>query len=422
MATLYCGPTSAGSANGSNFSNRMVLPDGTGWVRGNEYVIIGSATGYGNRDLNTAASSTSTITIRKANAAQDSGVTGWSSDFGTLRANLGRIVRTTDYWVINGVSRDENDWLDDSAYGIHCSEIFQRNLDGETAGNHLSVSYVDIGAAYSQSFSSGQGVVFYMGGFSAFIQDISLDHCFLHNWSAMQAAGVDGLTVEYCAFAAGWGKEAIRGQIRCRNVVIRYCLFYNSTQTDPDDPTSGATAEIAIWDGDTNGDFDNIEIYGNVIWNDKSINHSGGTIVVGGGSGWVGVAANNVAVYNNTISGIASGTANILINGGTGNASSNNLWYNCVGTPSSTPNTSSNGEIGSDIFVSVAGGNFRLTENTAAGATLSSPYNEDMDGIERGSNGEDWSRGAFQFNGDPPPPENINVNATNWNVGTLTIG
>lgn len=365
---------------------------------------------YNGVTFNTAASSTTRITIKKATVADHGTETGWDNTYGDGQAVCGSFVFSTDYWTIDGVSRNESDWFAGSSYGIRTTQIFARNIDAETGGDHLIFNYIDVGSrTYSQTFASGDGdEAVYLGGFSARIFDITISRCFLHNGGFIQMAGVDGITVEYTALAAGYAKESIRGQVVAKNGIIRYCLFYNASQTNPDDdPPQGSTADIAIWDDGSSGQtsFDNWQIYGNVIWNDKSIGHSGGVIIVGGnGSSWAGSSASNVKIYNNTIVGIqgAFTPAHILINGGTGNEVRNNLWYDCFSTPTASPNTSNNGEAVSDPFVNYAGFDFHLTAGIA-GTSISSPYDTDLDGVTRGADGT-FDRGAFEFEAEPTPP------------------
>ena len=342
-------------------------------------------------------SGTDTITIRKATAFDHGTEVGWSDDYGDGQAAFdGSLSFARDHYLIDGATRDEADWLNADAYGLHASGVYIQNENFPPGGDHIKVEYCDLGGPYSQSFTEGQGEAVYLGGFAAVIEDITVSRCFLHNWSFIQCAGADGVTVEQTAFAAGWAKEAFRGQGVCRNGIIRHNLFYNASQMDPGDPTSGTTADIAIWDGDA-GAFDNWDIYGNVIWNDKDIPHCCGTIVVGGdGVSFVGAAANNVKVYNNTIAGLSDGAvASIMVNGGSGNEVSNNLWYDCGGATNAAPNTSDNGEVSTDPFVNYAGFDFHLAA-PQQGASLPSPYDVDLDGVVRGADGV-FDRGAFEY-------------------------
>lgn len=409
-ATVYCGPSNTGGGTGADFSNLIQFTDGTGFSRANEYVLVDGS--YGARTLSEPVSGTTVISIRKASAA-DSAVAGYSSTLHDGQASFGTITFTTDYWLLDGITRDSADWFDDTAYGISVrGTLFWRNLDAEVAGDNVTVRFVEAGnRAYTQTFATGDGnEAVYCGGFSALVQDLIFEDCFFHNGGFAQLAGVDGVEFTRCVFAAGYAKESIRGQNVAKNGIIRWCIFYNASQTNPDDmPPQGSTADIAIWDDGSSGltSFDNWEIYGNVIWNDKDIAHSGGVIIVGGNGGsWAGSSASNVKIYNNTIVGIqgAFTAAIILINGGSGNEVRNTIWYDCFSTPSANPNTSNNSEESSDPFVNYAGGNFHLAA-ALAGTSLSSPYNADMDGVTRGSDGV-FDRGAFEFDAGVPPTPN----------------
>lgn len=405
-ATVYCGPSNTGGATGADFSNLLQLPTTTGFTRGDTYIIIDGS--YGARTLSEAVSSTTLVTIKKASSA-DSAVAGYVSTLHDGQASFGTITFTTDYWLIDGITRDSADWFDDTAYGISVrGTLFWRNLDAEVAGDNITVRFVEAGnRGYTQTFATGDGnEAVYCGGFSSLVNDLIFEDCFFHNGGFAQLAGVDGVEFTRCVFAAGYAKESIRGQNVAKNGIIRYCIFYNASQTNPDDmPPQGSTADIAIWDDGSSGltSFDNWEIYGNVIWNDKDIAHSGGVIIVGGnGTSWAGSSASNVKIYNNTIVGIqgAFTEAIILINGGSGNEVRNTIWYDCYGSPSANPNTSNNSEEASDPFVNYAGGNFHLAA-ALSGTSLSSPYNADMDGVTRGSDGT-FDRGAFEFQSAAP--------------------
>lgn len=416
MATLYCGPTSAGSGTGADFTNRIALPNTTGFVRTNVYVVIGSGTGYGSKTLSTATSGTQTITIRKANAAQDSGIAGWSSSFESTQAVFSSVVFATQYWIFDGITRTEtNGWTAPAGYGFKATQIRSSSIDGNNGSNSI-VRYVDVGDDYSLSYTGGDEA-FYIFGQSSFTVSRCAAHMSIH--ALMQASNTDGLTVEYTNFGPGWGKEAIRGgNGGGSNWVIRYNRFWNSSQIDPEDPTSGITAEIDIFGDDGGGAYADNAIYGNWFYNE----HSGGrnSTVAIGGQGFTGTAANCVA-YNNTFAGIAEASvfAMVLLSG-SGNIARNNLFYDCASTSVSANTASDNDVAGSDPFNNYAAYDFTLSGSTANGFTLSAPYNEDPLGNERGAGGN-WDVGAYQFE-DGPPPGDTTINTTNFNVGTLTVG
>ena len=120
-------------------------------------------------------------------------------------------------------------------------------------------------------------------------------------------------------------------------------------------------------------------------------------MVVGGdGSGWVGPGGDNTKVYNNTFVDIpdASVFGEIILNGSSTEAR-NNLFYDTGGTSITAATVSNTVTPGSDPFVSVAGDDFHLS-GAQAGGTLSSPYNEDLDGVTRGADGT-FDVGALEY-------------------------
>jgi hypothetical protein len=366
-------------------------------TRGNTYYVAdGSYAGYLFDD---AESGTTTITVKKATVADHGTATGWSDAYGDGTATFtGSFDFARDYYIVNGVTRNESDWKS-QVYGFRLTgSVSSWALNFPPGGDHISVSYLDIGGTLGSVFGGGgfnpnEGFYFVNNGGTSF--DFTASHCFVHNCTLVQLAGADTVVIEYCYFLDMWAKECIRGQDRAKNGTIRYCIFQDTTR-DTGLPGETGTAPIAIWDGGS-GDFDNWDIYGNVFFDTTTIAHSGGCILVGGdGGGWTGSPASNVKIYNNTIVNfLGSFSADILINGGTGNEVRNTVWYGCINTPTADPNTSNNSEQGSDPFVSAAGFNFRLSA-ALSGTSLSSPYNADLDGVTRGGDGT-FDRGAFEY-------------------------
>lgn len=387
-ATLYCSPSGGGS--GADFNNLATLPNATSFVRDNTYVIVDGS--YGSKTLSTVASGTTRIIIRKANAAQDSGVAGYSSTLHDGVASFGTITFRTTYFTVDGVTRTEsNGWSAPAGYGISATQVRSSSIDGDN-GDFGIAQYIDAGDPYSLTYSGGDEA-FYLFGLSNFTVSRCAAHMSIH--ALMQAANTDGLTVEYTHFGPGWGKEAIRGgNGGGSNWIIRHNRFWNSSQIDPNDGTSGITAEIDIFGDDGAGAYANNAFYGNWFYNE----HSGGrnsTLAVGG-QGFTGTAANCVA-YNNTFAGIAESSvfAMVLLSG-TGNIARNNLFYDCVDTDVNANTVSDNDVAGADPFVNYATLDLRLSGATSPGTTLASPYDTDPLGTTRGSDGT-WDVGAFEF-------------------------
>jgi hypothetical protein len=142
-------------------------------------------------------------------------------------------------------------------------------------------------------------------------------------------------------------------------------------------------------------------------------------------------SGSNILVYNNTFVNITMGIwSGVRIESGTGNFVRDNIWYNSLRTASlgvvnshnwyyNTQNDSP-GEsdttctVSCNIFIDLAGANFRLTTATNAGLNMGAPYDVDPSGIKRGADGV-WDRGAFEFSGGasttipPPAPQNLRV-------------
>ena len=392
------------SGNGSDWTNAYGnLPDDL--TRGDTYYMADGS--YGWYYFDDALSSSTYITIKKATAVNHGTDTGWQASYGDGQAVFSDMQFVTGYYIIDGQSRNENNWQDVAAYGFrNAGGIYSSALNpGPTCANNLTVRYMDMGGSaigniYSES-NPDSGV--YMGGFGEFCDNWTISHCHIHNVGiAIQGAGQDGMLVEYNFIGPSWSKEAIRGQNRFSNSTIRHNVMWNACQMDPiEGYSSGCTGEIAIWAGDEAGYFSGNQIYGNVIQKTTDEENSGGAIIVGGdgGVGWDGVPASNTLVYNNTIVGLKTWRSDILINGGTGNVVRNNLWadispdprYWYVGANISSNNTIMN----TNIFVDYPN-NLRLSGATGNGYSLSSPYNVDVFGTTRGADGN-WDIGAYEY-------------------------
>lgn len=402
MAFKYLLASASGSGSGSDWTNAFTtLADANDGVARGDRLYVGEGEYAEDITFDVPASGTSTIEIRKATVADHGTNTGWNNTFANQATIQGSCAFATDYWILNGARRDEDDWFDPTAYGFRITgSIYSWPINFPPGGNHLVFQYLDIGADVGSVYPDISGPPFYFVGNGTTQFDFTVSRCHMHNCGIVMLVDVDGITIEYSAFADSWGKEAIRGFGTCTNGILRYLKFLNTTR-DTGLPGEEGTAPIAIWDSNNAGSLDNWQIYAIEMLDTEAIEHSGGAIVVGGdGGGWVGVPANNVKVYNVTIAGFNSNiSANILLNG-TGNEVVNTVWYDCIGTPSATPNTASNGEESSDPFVDYAGGDLRLASELL-GTELESPYNVDLDGNIRGQNGS-FSRGAYQYIPEAP--------------------
>lgn len=403
----------SGGGSGSDWSSPATFSIGALAARGTtNWLADGS---YGSVTFNQALSGSTHAIIKKATVATHGTSTGWSDTMGDGQGNFGWFTIHTGYLILDGSKRNESNWKDGASYGFRITKLTASIFDSDAA--HFSVfAHVDMGGTYSDTYYSGMKEALYLHT----QHDITVSRCFLHNGlpAIAQLAGTYNFTNEYSWWGPGWGKEAIRGGNNnpSHDWVIRYNKFWNSSQTDPDDGSSGITAEIGIWDYSTANGLDNIAVYGNWFFNQYSGGRNAIIVIGGNGSSWAGTSSANSKVYNNTFAGIADDGAfgAVLINGSTGEAK-NNLFYNCAGganaTAISATTVANNVSNASNPFVSYSGLDWRITGDIA-GASLSSPFNIDPLGVTRGSDGT-FDVGAFEYDsGNTNGPGLINSATT----------
>lgn len=407
MATLYCGPSDTGNGSGSNFNNLMELPDGTGFTRGNIYIIVDGT--YGDRSLQTALSGSTTITIKKASSA-DSGVTGYVSTLHDGQATFSNFFVYTGYWIINGVTRTEsNVYAAPAGYGIRAAAFYINGFSGMD-GSNSQFSYIDVGETWNENPSAAV-ILTYGSPFYLTVQsNITISRCAIHNGGHDGALAMihasDNIIFEYCFIAHGWGKATIASpNAGSQNCTFRYNRFHNSAQKDPNDPTGGLTCEI----GSYSVDFDLVGhlIYGNLF--SSNVNNPGRNAVIMYGEPARSGNAVNCKVFNNTFAGVLDDSVinGIYLKDGSGNEVRNNLIYDC-GNLGITANSSSNNVYATvDPFVDYANFDLRLTSSNEAidaGTNLGASYNQDPLGTTRGSGGA-WDVGAYEFDSGSAAPD-----------------
>jgi len=382
---------------------------------------------YSSITLNKAAAGTALITIKKATIADHGTSTGWLDSYGDGQANISDVLAVSNYWILDGQKRNETNWSDIGEYGFRVTgSVTAHTINFGTGSNSITFRYLDVGGPPSAAFDpSIPSNGFYLGGFGSILSNWTISRCHIHNvYLPFQLAGASNVTIESSWLGPNWSKETIRGQIHASNITVRHNIMKDGCQGTPGDPTAGGcTGQIAMWDGDTAGDFDGSKIYGNIIWTTKNTFHSDACIIVGGDNNVsaAGVPANNVLVYNNTLVGIQNGSCSIRFPGThTGDVAQNNLWFGLGGSVTSgcSANTCTNNlaVTSPSPFVDAAGGNFRLSAPTAAGTVLPSPYDTDLVGLIRGADGV-WDLGAFEYSAvgldstPPAPPTGLTLTA-----------
>jgi len=360
---------------------------------------------YGSIDLNKANSGTSLISIVRAiDSSRDPADThtcrtaaGWNDSFGDGQASFDAVFFTTDFWLLDGVVRNESNppfsWNAETRteYGFRISLIFSNDAVNGNCAEEVTIKYADIGKEYSTTYNTptNRGII-HLG--TPPCKNWLVQRVFIHNtFESIQLAGTDGFTLEYSWLGLAWSKEIIRGQNTARNVILRYNWFENGCRNDG----SGGdvcTAEIALFANvGAEDDFEGFQAYGNVLYK---------TLVQHNADGCISVSGTDAKVFNNTIVHYGStGTCQITTLTGGGSEVRNNIWFLPNGITSGCSNadtcSDSSAYTSSPPFVDVGARNVHLT-GALAGFALSSPYNVDMDSGIRGADST-FDRGAFEF-------------------------
>ena len=411
-ANRCVGPSATGSGSGADWNNKMAWTSTP--ARGDTWYLEDGS--YPAKTFSTPVSGSTLITVKKATASDHVTEAGWDSGMGDGQAIINSTIRfTTAYWVLDGSTRNEADWLAKSAYGIKIAvngqlqqvSINDRNVD------YITLRYVHVEGLTSIGTANAayQSVLIwpsdYGSGSGTFVGYLFQRCLFSGSVNSISSHNNDGLICEYSAFADTQSNANNHGEnfgmyYDCYNYTVRHNLFTNCA----------GTAIMAI-----NGPTSGHQFYGNVV---VDCDTSDGTI------GFLGNGALNCKFYNNTIvkgRGYNSGTA--LGSGGQvyNNIFIDNRTVSFAGSETHNYNTFSDGSnrgeanaqinvSGISIFNNYAGGNYTL-KAAMPGMVLASPYNTDILGNTRGSDGT-FDRGAYEFGGvaDTTPPVISSVGAS----------
>ena len=410
-ANYFIRAGSAGANNGTDWVNAYTALPAT-LVRGSTYYI--AAGSYSGRTFNTPTSGTSAITIKGATITDHGTDMGWNNSYSvenTQATWTSGITFNTSYWVFDGSVGPVWSTIP-SQYGFAFSSMTKpiSIYNTSTAITDITVSHIaatapagDVEKFFVQTDNSTKSV-----------HNVTISHCFGKGWSnflwaTSAALAMNNWIVEYNIILNGYSSAAVHGEDINNNygyfnpLIVRYNWFGGRTT---------GTACITVLNAPSGPYY----IYGNVfkdmiggdgiisgihyalsgaIYNNTFINCDNGYR----NGCWIGhdVAA---TVYNNIVANsIASIGANFT------GTKDYNAYFNTTSTPSET-----HGQVGAVApFISVS--NPRLTTRTNSGYTLPSPYNYDVDGNVRGSDGS-WGRGAFEFgnnNPNPAPPKAVRI-------------
>lgn len=419
-AVRYVRAGAGGNGSGSDWTNAYTaLPSSL--VRGDTYYIAkGSYAGKTFGDAENGA----WIKIKKATVSDHGTNTGWNNSYadgpavfnGTLKFNTG------SYEIDGQTGGGPGNW---------------------TSGHGIKVQY------------TGSGNTVKLINIPKKISNLTFKHMELSFKPCSSCTGQDAIYAIYGGtnwkFQYLWAHHPSRVVFytqQASNILVEYSLLERSG-------TNGSSSQHSeIWSArDTHdvtvrhnyirdyrstggiimGRASKWNIYGNIFQWTVDFGGTSNNGAIGSWSSDSTYYAKDIKVYNNTFVDLKSGGSGKIfpIYKSLSNVVAyNNLWYNSPsvafgGAVKHDYNwfknsnegkiSESNMQVGSgDPFVSLSGKDFRLRASTKTGTSLSSPFNIDMLGIVRGSNGI-WDRGAFQFGGTvnvsttPEPPASLTV-------------
>ncbi|HTO02777.1 MAG TPA: hypothetical protein VL069_03700 [Opitutus sp.] len=407
----------AATSNGGPGAYRG-LPAGGSLIRGDTYYIAGGS--YPGWTLNTPASSTTPITIKKATVASHGPSTGWSNSMGDTQATFsGMIQFTTRYWVFDGaVGGGPNPVGGSSSWKTgHGFKVTEKNsvpVIWVNGGGNVDISHVELQGAGRNGAGGNignDGLQIYGGS-----GPVTLSHAYMHSMGRCMFYHGGGSSSTMTASHLYTGQHESVGAEHSEWAILRSSALF-TVRWSIITHTEGTGGVIAGDNGQTTA-----EIYGNVFFADGTSTwgtENNGLIAAFS----TGSAAVNWKVYNNTFINIPSGLSIYGISGQSpsGNQARNNYYYLSTShSPgsgwtqsyehfqNSGSATGSSSTTGSGIpFANFANYDFRLNANTTAGTSLASPYNVDMFGKPRTS----WTRGAIEFGTSQNvlPPSNPRV-------------
>lgn len=415
---------SYGNEDGSDWNNAFDgLPSTL--IRGDTYYVAGGI--YAQVwCLDDAEDETKVITIKKANAIDNSGITGWQASFATDQAVVYNPSDTTygaavnmkrGYYTIDGVTGTGK-----SGHGIKLryANLSQNNnlifVSVNTANNCVikHVEFENPGSAYDFAQWGIHAIGASFGGWT-------VQYCYIHNFNVFtKHDGGNGYTIEYCYFKDNWGSSAHHSallSIVCADgLIFRFNIVENATNGTGGIIVLGSYSAYAC-------DVENVEIYGNVFFDATSVGN--GLWATGNSSDPCGMV--NWRIYNNTIvnqkgsylagyNGTERDSGTIIKNNlfyganayiSTAGSTISHNYYNKCSNVSAQDSAVISTETATVLFKDYSQKDFRLTEDSQAvdtGTELGDPYNIDINRMLRPKEATDI--GAYEL---PPAPENLRI-------------
>jgi hypothetical protein len=405
----YVTPSGRGAADGSDWDNALAgLP--ADLERGRIYLLSDGE--YGEHLFADAESGTDVITIRKATETDHGTEVGWVAGDGDAQAVFDAMQIHTDYYSFDGVVRND-DWRTGGVdrYGITTGNV--RIDDGNgNGGDVLRFRRVDLHGG-GRDTGNGDDVVYGLTGNS----DLVFLECAVRDSDRtlfLMRGNWRDLVVDHCYLARNTSTPEVHGEALSMTDSTDV-MFSNNAIEDIE-----GTAVFAALNG---GVATRWRIFGNTMTHTadyiadtgRAPGHNFGV------SGFVFCAndesndntCDDFAVHGNTLVDMQGTWSGVVIQQGTGNVVSNNVWFASERTNNSGVAQASNWYFDTqvdgdddpasevctadcEIFVDRDARDFHLATPTTAGTTLDEPFDTDPDGVPRGGDGV-WDRGAFEF-------------------------
>jgi hypothetical protein len=418
----YVRTSSAGSANGTNWSNAWSItnlnsnwssigPGDTIWFAGGSYT-----TGI---EMGASGTAGNIITFKRATVANHGTDTGWSSGFDSQVVIAPSGGGTPVLWYYGGGDYVTIDGVTTNGIKLQYDNTSVSFLGGVSCGGSINfyviiILYCDIsgpgtgtygnpvlflytadnapilvkgsGDVYNVTFSYcdvHSGVNIIQAGYIGIAYNWILEHCrffdnvvdggFFHA-NVFYTQGAHDWTIRYCDFS-GWHVEGI--VIFSTMVPINFYVYGNVFHHQ----VSGSPS--CFWNADIGGGVDGpLYLYNNTFYGVTITNGQSNDRPFASGS----LARNNIYWNSTWADAISDSDYNFSDSSGTGKGGARSITT------------------GVNPFINGPAGNFHIVGTVGAtyprdkGVSLGSPYQTDPDGVTRGGDGT-WDMGSYEFSG-----------------------
>lgn len=439
-ASHYIRASASGSNDGSSWANAWTTFGAVTWTRGDTYYVAGGT--YNESPfVNVAASGTTRVTVKKANAADNSGDAGWNPSYATTVAQInGTFGLDKGYITVDGVTGSGTSGHGIVVYNAAFTDVIVlENYSG------FELSHIEVrGAGSAASALAYVGVAW--NNVAGEKKGLRIANCWIRETTTNGVVVLGAVGTSYSDYGLLFEDNSVTETGLCtdpdnhgqamhlglatnmRYVIIRNNLFRNND----------GSAKLS-WLGGSGTTHQDVRIYNNLF-----VTLSGLYTILSPGSIWSHSSNNSVnwLIANNSFYGLSASGANGNIDlQGThsGILAKNNIWEACkfAGTNPGVDTSSNNGYFNNTgavpsgttnqvngvetTFNNASLGDFSLKDGGYAvgvGLDLSSIFTTDITGATRTV---PWDLGAYKSGSTPPPPSGGDAIVTGTTTVTTTL-